>query len=331
MNFRACRVFEEEGRVRGRLVEMERGELGPGEVTIRASYSGINYKDALAVTGRGKIMRRLPLNAGIDVAGLVESSTDPRFQPGDSVLVNGMGLGEAQDGGLAEVVRVPADWIVPMPEGLTASEAMSLGTAGFSAALAVHRMEQMGQRPDMGPICVTGASGGVGSVAVAILAARGYRVVGVSGRSEHHGYVASLGAEEVTTPDTLGLGTRALETARFGGAVDNVGGDLLGALTRHVGLWGSIAVIGNAASPKLETTVFPLILRGVNLLGVSSANCPMDLRTEIWSKLGGEMKPRHLERIVARTVPLDQVLDEAEAIMERRGRGRVVVTCAKGA
>jgi NADPH2:quinone reductase len=324
-------VFDRDGRAEGRLVEMEPDDLGPGEVTIRASYSGINYKDALAVTGRGKIMRRLPLNAGIDVAGIVERSSDSRFQEGSAVLVNGMGLGEVQDGGLAELVRVPADWIVPMPEGLDGFEAMALGTAGFSAALAVHRMEQMGQRPDMGPVCVTGASGGVGSVAVAILAARGYRVVGVSGRSEHHGYVASLGAQEVATPEDLGLGTRALETAKFGGAVDNVGGELLGALTRHVGLWGNIAVIGNAAGPKLETTVFPLILRGVNLLGVSSANCPMDLRAEIWRKLGGEMKPRHLERIVARTVPLARVLEEAEAIMERRGRGRVVVACSRAA
>ena len=330
MTFLACRVIETDGAVRGRLTEMEPGELSPGEVTIRAEFSGINFKDALAVTGRGKIMRRLPLNAGIDVAGTVEASTDPRYGSGDAVLVNGMGLGEVQDGGLARFVRVPADWIVPLPEGLTAFEAMALGTAGFSAALAIHRMEQMGQRPEQGPICVTGASGGVGSVAVAILSARGYRVVAVSGRPEHHGYVASLGAQEVATPEDLGLGTRPLESARFGGAIDNVGGDLLAALTRHVGLWGSIAVVGNAASPKLESTVFPLILRGVNLLGVSSANCLMDLRTEVWRRLGGELKPRRLDRIVTRTIPLSGVLDEAEAIMDRRGRGRVVVDCGEG-
>jgi NADPH2:quinone reductase len=272
-------------------------------------------------------MRRLPLNAGIDAAGSVESSSDPSFRPGDPVLVNGMGLGEAQDGGLAEIVRVPGNWVVPLPAGLTTFEAMTLGTAGFTAALAIHRMETMGQRPDQGPVCVTGASGGVGSVAVAILAARGYRVTGVSGRREHHAYVASLGAREVATPEELALGSRPLESARFAGAIDNVGGDLLSALTRHVGLWGNIAVVGNAAGPKLETTVFPLILRGVNLLGVSSANCPMDLRAEVWRRLGGELKPPHLDPIVSRTVPLERVLEEAEALMERRSRGRVVVSC----
>lgn len=330
VKFRACRVFDEHGQARGRLVDMEAEELGSGEVTIRAEFSGINFKDALALTGRGKIMRSLPLNAGIDVAGTVETSGDDRFRPGDRVLVNGMGLGEIQDGGLAEWVRVPADWVVPMPDGLDAFEAMILGTAGFSAALAIHRMEQMGQSPEQGAVCVTGASGGVGSVAVAILTARGYRVIGVSGRRELHAYVASLGAQEVATPEELGLGTRALESAKFGGAVDNVGGDLLSALTRHIGLWGNIAVIGNASGPKLETTVFPLILRGVNLLGVSSANCPMALRTEIWNRLGREMKPRHLDRIVARTVGLERAIDEAEAMMDRRGRGRVVVTCRQG-
>ncbi len=329
MTFTACRVFETDGAVRGRLTEMEPRELSPGDVTIRAAYSGINFKDALAVTGRGKILRRLPLNAGVDVSGTVESSTDPRFRAGDAVLVNGMGLGEVQDGGFAELVRVPADWIVPLPEGLTPFEAMALGTAGFSAALAIDRMERMGQRPEQGPICVTGASGGVGSIAVAILAALGYRVVAVSGRREHHGYVASLGAHEVATPEDLGLGSRPLETAKFAGAIDNVGGDLLAALTRHVGLWGNIAVLGNAASPDLKTTVFPLILRGVNLLGVSSTNCPMELRKEVWRSLGAERKPRHLDRIVSRIVPLSRVLDEADAIMERRGRGRVVVACTE--
>jgi NADPH2:quinone reductase len=329
VTFAACRVFDTDGAVRGRLTEMEPGELSPGDVTIRAAYSGINFKDALAVTGRGKILRRLPLNAGIDVSGTVESSTDPRFRAGDVVLVNGMGLGEVQDGGFAELVRVPAEWIVHLPEGLTPFEAMALGTAGFSAALAIDRMERMGQRPEQGPICVTGASGGVGSIAIAILTALGYRVVAVSGRREHHGYVASLGAHEVVTSEDLGLGSRPLETAKFAGAIDNVGGDLLAALTRHVGLWGNVAVLGNAGSPDLKTTVFPLILRGVNLLGVSSTNCPMDLRKEVWRTLGAEKKPRHLDRIVSRTIPLSRVLEEADAIMERRGRGRVVVACTE--
>ena len=330
MTFAAVRVFETGAGPRGRLVEMDEAELEPGEVTIRAEYSGVNFKDALAVTGRGKILRKLPLNAGIDVAGTVTSSADARFRAGDSVLVNGMGLGETRDGGLAGVVRAPGDWIVPLPAGLTTREAMALGTAGFSAALALHRMEQLGQRPDQGPIAVTGASGGVGSVAVSILAARGYRVVAVSGRRDHHDYVAALGAESVVTPEELGLGSRPLESTRFAGVVDNVGGDLLAALVRHVGLWGNVALVGNAAGPELATTVFPMILRGVSLLGVSSANCPMGLRTEVWRRLGGELKPRQLDLIAARTIPLAGVLDEAAALLERRGRGRAVVACTAG-
>ena len=330
MRFPAVRVFETGAGPRGRLVEMDEAELEPGEVTIRAEYSGVNFKDALAVTGRGKILRKLPLNAGIDVAGTVTSSADARFRAGDSVLVNGMGLGETRDGGLAGVVHAPGDWIVPLPAGLTSREAMALGTAGFSAALALHRMEQMGQRPDQGPIAVTGSSGGVGSVAVSILAARGYRVVAVSGRRDHHDYVAALGAESVVTPEELGLGSRPLESTRFAGVVDNVGGDLLAALVRHVGLWGNVALVGNAAGPELATTVFPMILRGVSLLGVSSANCPMGLRTEVWRRLGGELKPRQLDLIAARTIPLAGVLDEAAALLERRGRGRAVVACTAG-
>lgn len=330
MDFLACRIFEENGRAVPRLVTMPVDDLSPGEVVIRAEWSGVNFKDALAITGKGKILRRFPLNAGIDVAGVVDGSTDPRYREGDRVLVNGMGLGEAHDGGLAGRVRVPADWIVPLPEGLTTFEAMALGTAGFSAGLAIERMETLGQRPDKGPIAVTGASGGVGSIAVAILARLGYRVVAVSGRREHHGYLAELGAQEVVTPDDLALGTRPLESVRFGGAVDNVGGDLLAGIVRHVGLWGSVAVIGNAASPKLETTVFPLILRGVNFVGVSSANCPMDLRTEVWRRLGGAMKPPHLDTIVFRTARLDGVIAEADAVMDRRARGRIVIDCGAG-
>jgi putative YhdH/YhfP family quinone oxidoreductase len=306
---------------------MDAGELCAGDVLIRARYSGINFKDALAVSGRGKILRRFPLNAGIDVAGVVETTTDARFAPGDAVLVNGMGLGESHDGGFAEYVRVPGDWIVPLPAGLTLREAMALGTAGFTAALALHRMEQLGQRPEQGPIVVTGASGGVGSIAVSILARRGYAVTAVSGRAEHAEYLRRLGASEVATPETLGLGTRALESARFGGAVDNVGGELLAGLTRHVGLWGQIACVGNAAGPELSTTVFPLILRGVSLLGISSANCPMPLRTEVWNRLGAELKPPRLESIVSHAVPLAEVFEAASLLMERKAHGRILVDC----
>ncbi len=327
MSFRACRVFEQASRVVPRLVDMRTDELSAGDVVVRVHWSGINFKDALALTGRGKILRRFPLNAGIDASGVVESSSDPRYRPGDAVLVNGMGLGESQDGGFAERLRVPGDWVVPLPEGLTLRQAMALGTAGFTAALAIHRMELNGQRPEQGPVVVTGATGGVGSVAVSILSARGYPVIAVSGRPQHADYLRGLGAAEVRTPDELQLGSRPLEAARFGGAIDNVGGPLLAGLTRHVGLWGQIACIGMAGSGELATTVFPLILRGVSLLGVSSANCPMPLRTEVWNRLGAELKPAALESIVREVVGLDQVLEHAERLVDRRSLGRTIVDC----
>ena len=329
-SFRACRVFDDGGRVAPRLVEMTADELSPGPVVVRVRWSGVNYKDALALTGRGKILKRFPLNAGIDAAGTVESSADPRFRPGDEVVLNGMGLGENHDGGFAEVVRVPGDWVVPRPDGLTLREAMALGTAGFTAALAIARMELNGQDQDKGPIVVTGATGGVGSVAVDVLSARGYTVVAVSGRPEHHGHLRALGAAEVRTPEELQLGSRPLEAARFGGAIDNVGGALLAGLIRHVGRWGQVACIGMAASPALEGTVFPLILRGVSLLGISSGNCPMPLRHDVWRRLGGDLKPPHLDQIVSREVALPDVVEVAATLVERRALGRVLVDCGAG-
>jgi acrylyl-CoA reductase (NADPH) len=325
MRLRAVRVFEEGGLARPRLVEMERDSLSPGTVVVRVGWSGVNYKDALALTGRGRILKRFPLNAGIDAAGLVEESADGRFRPGQAVLVQGMGLGESHDGGFAEVLRVPGDFVVPLPANLTLRESMILGTAGFTAALAIARMELNGQRPDDRPLVVTGATGGVGSVAVSILAARGYRVLAVSGRPDHADYLRRLGAADVKTPAELELGSRPLETARFGGVVDNVGGDLLAGLVRHVGPWGQVACIGMAASHELATSVFPLILRGVSLLGVSSANCPMPLRHEVWTRLGADLKPPRLEAIVSREVPLDGVLEAATTLVERRALGRILV------
>ncbi|MCM2255346.1 MAG: YhdH/YhfP family quinone oxidoreductase [Vicinamibacteria bacterium] len=325
MGFRALRVFEEQGSVLARLVEMEVADLSPGEVVIRATHSGVNYKDALAVTGRGRILKRFPLNAGIDVAGVVESSSDPRFAPGDAVLVNGAGLGESCDGGFAERVRVAAEIVVPLPVGLSAFEAMALGTAGFTAALCLHRMLENGQAPAAGPIVVTGASGGVGMVAVALFAAQGYEVIAVSGREEHHPALRGLGALETATPAGLGLGSRALESGRFAGVVDNVGGLLLAGLVRHVRPWGNVAAVGNAGGAELHTTVFPLILRGVSLLGVSSTNCPMPLRKQLWDRLGADWKPPALERIVSRQVSLAELLPACESLLARQAHGRAVV------
>jgi NADPH2:quinone reductase len=323
----ACRVFRETEGVVARMVDVSIDDLMHGEVVIRAEWSGINFKDALGVTARAPIYKRFPINAGIDVAGHVESSVDPRFETGDPVVVNGMGLGETHDGGFAQVVRVPAGWVVPLPPGLDLREAMVLGTAGFTAALALHRMEVNGQSPEKGPIVVTGATGGVGSAAVSMLKKRGYRVIAVSGRPEHEAYLRELGADEVSTPDALGVGSRPLEAVRFGGVIDTVGGALLAGLIRHVGLWGNVAAVGNAAAPVFDATVFPFILRGVSLLGASSANCPMALRTAIWNRLGADLKPPTLDRFVSRTVPLAGVIPACGTLMNRTARGRVLVDC----
>ncbi len=323
----ACRVFRETAGVVARMVELPIDDLTPGDVVIRAEWSGINFKDALGVTGRAPIYKRFPLNAGIDVAGRVESSSNGRVKVGDAVLVNGMGLGETHDGGFAQMVRVRADWVVAMPSGLGSREAMVLGTAGFTAALALHRMEVNGQSPEQGPIAVTGATGGVGSAAIAMLKRRGYQVVAVSGRPEHEAYLRALGADEVSTPEALALGTRPLESMRFGGVIDNVGGPVLAGLIRHVALWGNVAAIGNAASPAFDATVFPLILRGVSLLGASSTNCPMALRTSIWNRLGADLKPPSLDRIVSRTVPLAEVIPACGTLMNRTALGRILVDC----
>jgi acrylyl-CoA reductase (NADPH) len=325
MGFSACRVFEENGVVVPRFVEMRTDELSSGDVVVQVHWSGVNYKDALALTGRGKILKRFPLNAGIDAAGTVISSEDARFRRGDAIVVNGMGLGESHDGGFAEELRVPGDWLVPLPKGLTLRESMILGTAGFTAALAIDRMELNGQSPEKGPVVVTGATGGVGSVAIEILAARGYSVLAVSGRPQHREYLLKLGAAEIETPDALALGRRPLEPARFGGAIDNVGGELLAGLVRHVGLWGQVACIGMAGSPELSGTVFPLILRGVSLLGISSNNCPMPLRRRIWNRLGADLRPERLDEIVFTEVPLDGVIDAATQLVDRRSLGRTLV------
>ncbi len=327
MNFLACRVFENDGNVEHQLTEMSLDELTAGEVVIRVHYSSVNYKDALGATGRGKILKQFPLNAGIDLAGEVVSSESPDFKPGDKVLVNGCGIGEQFDGGLAEYARVKAEFVIPMPDGLDAKLAMALGTAGFTAALALHRMQENHQTPDKGPIVVTGASGGVGSIAVNILSSQGYEVIAVSGRESYYDFLRSLGANEVVSIDELNLGGKPLEKGRFGGVIDNVGGDLLAKLIAHVNLWGNVASIGLADSHLLSTTVFPYILRGVSVLGVSSTNCPMSLRKDIWKRLGADLKPNALEKIITDEVALKDVSPVFTDILDRKRYGRVVINC----
>jgi NADPH2:quinone reductase len=324
-SFQAFRIYDDNGNVRAGFEQLRLDDLGPGEVVIRAHYSSVNYKDALAATGAGKILRKSPLVGGIDVAGEVLTSEDARFKPGDAVLVTGCGLGEAHDGGFSEIVRVPADWIVPLPEGLDYKQAMILGTAGFTAALAIHKMEMNGQRPDQGPVVVTGATGGVGSFAIDMLAGLGYEVAALTGKADEAGYLKQLGAHTVLLRKEVDYGKRPLEKTLWAGAVDNVGGDALTWLTRTVGWWGNIASIGNAASAELHTTVFPFILRGINLLGVNSMATPMPLRRAVWDRLATDLKPRHLDAIARPEVPFKDLPDVFKPMIDGKSRGRTIV------
>jgi acrylyl-CoA reductase (NADPH) len=326
--FRAFRVHEENGKVAARFEDLSLDDLAPGEVVVRVEYSDINYKDALAATGAGRILRRYPLVGGIDLAGTVESSTDGRFSPGDSVLVTGCSLSETHDGGYAQFARLKADWVIPMPPGLDAFRAMSLGTAGFTAALAIHRMEHNGQQPSGGPVVVTGATGGVGSIAIDMLAGRGYEVVAVTGKAQSADYLRAIGAAKVLLRSEIDYGSRPLEAARYAGAVDNVGGETLTWLTRTVDFWGNIASIGLTGGVKLETTVMPFILRGVNVLGINSSATPRDLRLTVWGRIATDLAPRHLDRIVTRTIPFEELPRAFQAYLDGTVTGRTVVRIA---
>ncbi|HQU15952.1 MAG: oxidoreductase [Chromatiales bacterium 21-64-14] len=327
-SFRAFRIHNEDGTVHAGVESLRLDDLSPGEVVLRAAYSGINYKDALAGTGKGKILRRFPLVGGIDVAGTIVSSQDPRLREGDAVLVTGCGLSEDHDGGYAEYVRVPADWVIPVPAGLDPRLAMALGTAGFTAALAVQRLEDNHQTPNLGPLVVTGASGGVGSFAVDILAGLGYEVIAVTGKADATPYLKDLGASHVVSRQELEMRGRPLEGAQWGGAVDNVGGEMLAWLTRTVRPWGNIVSIGMAGGTALHTTVMPFILRGIGLLGVTSSNCPLPLRRRTWQRLATDLRPRSLEAVVRATVGLDGLPDAFEDLLAGKSKGRVLVKIA---
>jgi NADPH2:quinone reductase len=328
--FKAFRIYQKQGATRAVLEKLTLADLPPGEVVIEARYSGVNYKDALAATGRGKILRRSPLVGGIDVAGVVAESRDPRFREGDAVLVTGCGLGEDHDGGFAERVRVPAGWVVPLPHGMSAFDAMAIGTAGFTAALAIERMEQNAQRPQLGPLLVTGATGGVGSYAIDLLSRRGYEVTALTGKPDAQPYLRGLGANALLDRRTLAPGARPLERAQWGGAIDNVGGEALAWLTRTVKPWGNIASIGLAGGMELNTTVMPFILRGVSLLGITSANCPMDRRRRLWERLASDLHPAHLEAIARETIGLDGLPGVFERLLSGRQMGRTVVCLGGG-
>jgi acrylyl-CoA reductase (NADPH) len=323
--FLVYRIHEENKKITARFEQLTLDDLTPGEVIVKVSYSDINYKDALAATGAGKILRKHPLVGGIDLAGEVVSSTDPRVRAGDKVLVTGCELSETQDGGYAEFARVRSDSVIKIPAGLDEFQAMAVGTAGFTAALAIDRMEHNGQSPGRGPIVVTGASGGVGSLAIDMLAGRGYVVIAVSGKPEADGYLMSLGASRVMRRQEIDPGSRPLEAAQFGGGIDSVGGDLLAWLTRTVGYGGNIASIGLAGSAELKTTVMPFILRGVNLLGINSVATPRERRVAVWQRIATDLKPRHLDRIVSRTIPFAELSGAFEAYLKGAVVGRTVV------
>ena len=325
-SFRALRIHQADKATNAKLDTITVSDLSPGEVVIRVQWSGVNYKDALAVTGKGRIMRKFPCVAGIDLAGIVEKSESAAYQSGDPVLVTGCNIGESLDGGYAEVARVPASAVIPLPKGLSLKEAMAIGTAGFTAALALRRMLENHQTPGMGPIAVTGPTGGVGSIAIDLFKRAGFTVHAITGKADSSAdYLKALGADEVVSRQSLDLGSKPMEKAIWGGAVDNLGGPTLTWLTRTVKPWGNIASIGLAQSHELNTTVMPFILRGVSLLGIHSVECPRAWREDIWNKLSGEWKPRHLERIATRTVTLDELPSACADLIAGTVTGRILV------
>ena len=324
-NFRAFRINELDGKITVGFETLSLDDLSEGDVVIKVSHSTINYKDALAATGKGRILRRYQLNGGIDLAGTVVSSEDADLQPGDAVLVNGCGLSETVDGGYSEYARVDGQSVVPIPEGMSESQAMQIGTAGYTAALAVHRMEQNGQLPENGPVVVTGATGGVGSIAIDMLAGRGYEVVAVTGKASEEDYLKNIGASRIMLREDIDLGKRPMEKAEWAGAIDNLGGDYLTWLTRTTNYGGNIASIGLAASFELNTTVIPFILRAVCLLGINSVDTPRDLRLAVWNRIGADLKPQHLDTIGHRTIGFDELPDAFQAYIDGTVTGRTVV------
>ncbi len=322
--FRAFRIHDDEAGYRSGIEAMALDSLSPGEIVVRTAFSSVNFKDALAGTGKGKILRRFPLVGGIDVAGHVVQSSDPAFKEGDAVLVTGCGLSETRDGGYAEYARLESKWAIPLPDGLDLRQAMILGTAGFTAALALFRMQENRQHPGLGPIAITGATGGVGSLAVAIFSRAGYEVHAISGKPEQADYLQSLGAAQVLGREVLDT-RRPMESARFGGALDNVGGPMLASLLAQTVPYGNVASAGLAASAELPTTVMPFIIRGVSLLGVASAGTARDIREAVWAHLAHDWKPDRLDAIATDEVALDGLPAVFERMLAGRSLGRTLV------
>lgn len=323
--FSAFRIHNDANGYRAGIERMPVADLSPGEVLVKVAYSSVNYKDALAGTGEGKILRFFPLNGGIDVAGYVAASTDPAFKEGDQVLCTGCGLSETRDGGYAEYARLESKWAIPLPAGLTLRESMALGTAGYTAALSLLQMVRNGQTPEMGPIVVTGATGGVGSLSVDILTRAGFEAHAITGKVEQFDWLIGLGAKQCIAREGLHWGQRPLENARWAGAIDNVGGDMLAGLTRVIRPYGNIASCGLAASPALATTVMPFIIRGVSVLGVASAGSARPIREQVWEQLAGDWKPAHLAEIANREAGLSELPAVFATMLAGNSLGRTVV------
>lgn len=323
--FKAFRVYNDDNTVAGRVVDTTLDELSPGEVVFETAYSSVNYKDALAATGTGgKIIRKYPLTGGIDAAGTVVSSADSRFNPGDPVICTSYDFGVAHDGGFGRYCRVRGDWVVPLPTGLTLFEAMALGTAGYTAGLAFELLELNGLAPDNGKVLVNGATGGVATLAIDMLAARGFDVTAITGKQDEHDFLREIGARDVLARESIELGSKPLERPLWAAAFDSVGGAQLTWLTRTMQTHGLIASFGNAGGIELNTTVLPFILRGVRLIGVDSGYTPMALRRKVWARLATDLKPRHLDRI-AHTIGLEDLPAQFDKMLKGAVRGRAVV------
>jgi putative YhdH/YhfP family quinone oxidoreductase len=323
--FQSFRIHNDANGYRSGIEQISLDNLAPGEVVIKTAYSSVNYKDALAGTGQGKILRKFPLVGGIDVAGHVVASTDPKLREGDEVLVTGCGLSETRDGGYSEYARLESQWVIPLPQGLSLRESMILGTAGFTAALALYRMKDNRQAPELGPLAVTGATGGVGSLAVDIFSRAGFEVHAISGKTDQADYLKAIGATEVLGRDALAT-TRPMESARFGGGLDNVGGTMLASLLAQTAPYGNVASAGLVATADLPITVMPFIIRGVSLVGVASAGTARDIREAVWQHLATDWKPRHLDRICTREIPMAQLPDVFATMLSGGSFGRTLVT-----
>ncbi len=323
--FQAFRIHNDDNGYRTGIETLDVDTLSPGEVLIKVAYSSVNYKDALAGTGKGRILRRYPLNGGIDVAGCVVASTDPAFKEGDAVLCTGSGLSETRDGGYAEYARLDARWTIPLPAGLSLRESMIVGTAGFTAALALLRMQDNRQTPELGPIAITGASGGVGQLAIDIFSRAGYTVHAISGKVGHFDFLRELGASECIDRHQLAFSGKSMDSVRFGGALDSVGDGMLAGLLPLISAYGNVALCGNAGGVAFDSTVMPFIIRGVSLLGVASAGTARDIRGELWQHLASDWKPRQLDRIATQEVDLDELPGTFERMLAGESFGRSLV------